>query len=365
MYRVLLPLTVCATLLAGTACERSPNAAVDPLRIGAVASLTGAAGEQGLNWVKGADLAAKELNKSGIAVKLVVEDDQTNPSKSVRAYNKLRDVDRVQAVIGGTWDYLGESLYPLADRDRLPLITPSNPHELISPEARASRWVMSNGLSLRAARYAANEFLQAEQVKTLGLLYPNLPFGTAQADMFRELSGQLGIEIVFDLRFSYDSGYQDTVRLGVRRLKQHAPDLTFAVLDYELLDVMTKEATRLQHVVKFLTTQHLHRAFAFSDDPSRYQGAYGIYPLIQDQSFKERFRAHHGEDPQVYSAHGYDAVRFLVSTLRSGVFADPAAGLEYKGIVGTYRYPTKGGPLVTDRAVVMTTRDGVFEAWKP
>ena len=95
-------------------CTSAPEESTsDEIRIGLIASLTGPAGEQGKNWMRGAKLAAKELKAKGVKLSLVVEDDRTLPAETVKSVQKLVHVDNVDALVGGTWDYLVESASPI------------------------------------------------------------------------------------------------------------------------------------------------------------------------------------------------------------------------------------------------------------
>lgn len=345
-------------------CDRTPEAP-GTIRIGAVASLTGPAGEQGKNWVEGAELAVDELKSRGIEVRLIVENDETSAPKVAAAFQKLTQVDRVRAVIGGTWDYLAETAYPLAERAKVPFITPSNPVEVLSDTAQKNRWVYSNGLSLRAARIAVAEFLKKEGVKTLGLMYPALPFGTVQAQMFEEVAAELGVAVTVKFEFTYDNAYLDSVKVGALKVTQAKPDLVFCVLDAGGTDLFLSELQKLRAEPKFLTTQHLDQAFLLGNDPARYRRAYGIYPKLEDTKFIERFHAKYNRDPKVYAPQGYDALMFFAEALHQGIdFGDPGARFSYRGVTGEHHLPSNGRALVEDVAVIMTTKDGVFAEYR-
>jgi len=361
-------IVVCGLLTMLPAGCKSTEKAPNSLRIGAVASLTGPAGEQGKNWVEGAELAVGELRAEGIAVELVVENDETSAPKVAAAFQKLARIDRVGAIIGGTWDYLAESAYPLAERLRVPFVTPSNPVEVLSAEAQRNRWVFSNGMSLRAARLAITDFLRAEGIRSLGVVYPSLPFGTVQAEMVIAVAAELGISVDTRVEFVYDSGYLDSVRLAALKVVEGGPDLVFCVFEASGVDLFLREMHKLRGRTRFLTTQHLDQAFLLAGDAGRerYAGAFGVYPRLDDEAFVERYSARYGRAPKVYAAEGYDALRFLATALHAGVdIADPNAVFTYRGVTGEHRLPPIGRALVHDRVVVMTTRRGLFEEYVP
>ena len=76
----------------------------EPLKIGMVTPLTGAAVESGRYQTQGAKLAAEEVNKAGGVlgrpIELVIEDDQTTNPGIVLAFSKLAGDKDVPAFIG-------------------------------------------------------------------------------------------------------------------------------------------------------------------------------------------------------------------------------------------------------------------------
>src|SRR6202795_3921822 len=78
----------------------------EPLKIGMVAPLTGAAVESGRYQTQGAKLAAEEVNKAGGVlgrpIELVIEDDQTTNPGVVLAFSKLAGDKDIPGFIGPT-----------------------------------------------------------------------------------------------------------------------------------------------------------------------------------------------------------------------------------------------------------------------
>lgn len=95
--------TLLATALAMPMVARAQEG---PIMLGTLSPLTGAGGSYGPGMRDMAAAMVKVANEGGgilgRQIKLVSEDDQTNPDAGVRGARKLIDVDRVQAIIG-TW----------------------------------------------------------------------------------------------------------------------------------------------------------------------------------------------------------------------------------------------------------------------
>ena len=102
----------------------------NPIKIGAVISLTGFAAPWGEFGKNGMELAVKNINDAGgingRMVELKIEDDRTDGKQAVSSYNKLVSVDGVDGVIGGVFDFTALPIIPLAKNNNTALISPSN-----------------------------------------------------------------------------------------------------------------------------------------------------------------------------------------------------------------------------------------------
>ena len=86
-----------------SACNRKPSDATVPVTIGAVLPLTGSYAQYGQHMKQGMELALDDARRSGslsnITVKLIAEDGQLDLKTSLNAFNKLKDIDHVSALI--------------------------------------------------------------------------------------------------------------------------------------------------------------------------------------------------------------------------------------------------------------------------
>ena len=350
-------------LVAGIGAKASDN---QEIKLGAIASLTGPAGEQGRNWLQGSQLAASELNAAGEPVALLVEDDGTVPMKAAGAFHKLASVREIKGIIGGTWDYLAEAIYPLAKHYRIPVITPTNPVEILSPSARENPWVYTNGMSLAAEKKAIRELFRELKIRTVALVYPNLPWGTMHARILDELIAEFRLNLVLREEFPMEA-YLEGVKVAALKVASKKPDIVYAPISYEGLDVLATVLRNLQVQQRLLVSQHLDEALRMAKDVSVYSQAYGVYPrVVLDQGFAQRFRQKFGSEPKVYAAEGYDAVMFLVKALRAGVDFGSAQGrFSYRGLTGEFRLPPNGRSLVESEAVIMAGEGSSIRPWSP
>ena len=334
----------------------------DAVRIGAIASLTGPAAEQGKNWIRGAELAVSDLSREGIHVDLSVEDDQTTPAKAASAFQVLASVKKTRAIIGGTWDFLAEAVYPLAAQFRVPFVTPTNPPEIFSDKVRTNPFVFSNSFSLESEATELRRILIAAHARSIALIFVNVPFGERHGALMRGLANELGIHIAFEQ--SVEIALENSeLKVAALRVQKEKPEVVFIVKDYAGLDAFMTELERVHARPLVLTTQHLDEAFALSKDESKYKRVYGLYPSYRREPFTSAFREKYGSEPKVYAESGYDALQFLARALHAGIqLEDQHSKFCYSGLTGEYCVPAFNKSLVQAPVEIMAIREGKLQA---
>lgn len=336
-------------------------AIAEEISIGAIVSFEGGAGEQGRNWLEGAQLAVDDLQRDGIKVRLVVENDSTQSAKAVTSFQKLARIDHVQGVVGGTWDFLAEAVAPLSKSFRIPFVTPSNPKEVLSDSAKANPYVFSNGITLQAERIALRKFLLERPVTSIGIVSVSVPFAEAHNEMVAAIASELKIPVIAKEVISLEEP-PSTYKVAAQKLARKKPELVYVLTDYSTIDIFLAELQNLRWSPTVVTTQHLEDGFLLSNsNVERYRNAFAVYPKYDRKRFDIPFLTRFKHPPRVFAANGYDAVQFLARVLHAGI--DPALStstFEYDGVVGKHRLPTPDRGLVDDEAVIMGFESGVF-----
>jgi len=115
-------LIVAATLVALSGAAQAQQ----PIRIGASFSGTGAYAELGQTVRRGYALCVKQANERGGVLgrrlELLTEDDQSQPERAVKIYEKLIAQDRVDIVFPPYSSPITEAVATLTDKHRMPLI---------------------------------------------------------------------------------------------------------------------------------------------------------------------------------------------------------------------------------------------------
>ncbi|MCD6099653.1 MAG: ABC transporter substrate-binding protein, partial [Candidatus Marinimicrobia bacterium] len=187
----------------GTQTKKGPEV----IKIGAILPLTGGAGKYGEDAKLGIELAVEENNaKGGIKgklIKVIFEDDQSNPQQTVSAFRKLITVHGVPVIIGAMTSSSALAVAPIAEQNRVVLISPSASAPVLSD---AGDFVFRNELS-----DAYGGVVQAEltwkklRIKKVAIIYINNDYGVGVKDAFEKTFKKLGGEIVDSESFEPDA----------------------------------------------------------------------------------------------------------------------------------------------------------------
>src|SRR4029079_8675775 len=101
-------------------------------KVGAYLSLSGPETQFGADTKEGIELAVDEVNKAGgpknHPIKMVYEDDKSNPQEATNKVLQLIDRDKVVALLGEVASSRSKAGGIAANRKKIPMISPSSTH---------------------------------------------------------------------------------------------------------------------------------------------------------------------------------------------------------------------------------------------
>ncbi|EPR41926.1 ABC transporter substrate binding protein precursor [Desulfovibrio sp. X2] len=177
----------------------APCHAAEPIKIGAIFSVTGPAsflGEPERNTVQ---MLADELNASGgllgRKVEVIVYDDETDVNKAVLAADKLIKKDRVVAVLGPSTS--GNSLAVMSkfERAHIPLVSCAAAEKITSP---VNPWIFKVAPSDRHAAEKILEDAKSKGYKRIAIITVSDGFGQSGREALKELIPAQGFTLVAD-----------------------------------------------------------------------------------------------------------------------------------------------------------------------
>jgi branched-chain amino acid transport system substrate-binding protein len=175
-----------------------PEEPGDPIRIGVVTSRTGDLAPTGIQVWAGVAFAAEEWNEQGgidgRPVEVVLEDDRSNPTDALSAFQKLIAETEPVAVWGPTFTPLVLAMEPAVVEAEIPVfVSPTGPVVTQRGDGWFFRTRTNDEKTGRIVAQVAIEDLEASQV---AFLYPNNDFGVGGYDIMSPAVAELGGEEV-------------------------------------------------------------------------------------------------------------------------------------------------------------------------
>lgn len=185
----------------------SPTGAQEVIKIGATAAITGAASslgqvqgklyegwEQAQNEAGG--ITVKSLGKK-LPIKIIYYDDKSNPSTSVKFYEKLINEDRVDFLIGPMGSPVGFAATTVAERYKFPmLLGPSSDPKIFD---RGFNYIQGvQDLATEWSRHFFDMLGKLRKTKTMALLTEDILFSRGVGDGVKRFAKNASIRIVFD-----------------------------------------------------------------------------------------------------------------------------------------------------------------------
>ena len=284
------------------------------VKIGVINSMTGPEAPIGENLTNGIKLAQEDLEKKGVKVQLVWEDDTGKPQISMSAMEKLATRDGVIGVVGPYTSACSNAVAKLAERYKVPLLVPAAAKEEITRQGYKHVFRM-NAPADQYAQVLLDAVTALGKPKTIAFLYENTDFGTSTSKAAKDYAAKKGIQMVADEPYSKGSpDYRSTLT----KVKATNPDLVFMVsyvadailLMRQAREIGLKPQAFLGGGAGFTTVQFsaekdisgfVFSATQWTDDVS--------WPGAKD--FATRYKAKFGKEPTYHAACAYESLRVM------------------------------------------------------
>ena len=287
--------------------------------IGAAIGLTGDSASWGEMSLKGAQMAADELNAqggiNGRKIEFVTEDTKSTAVGSISAVQKLVSVDHVAAIFGPTWldEYQGSQ--GIVSGTKIPMISPDAGAEAIStPKVFPN--VFSSWYRSQSKISVLIPYLASIGVKKMAIVMQNDSYYTDFGNRLKAEAVKYGITITdYDL---INAGEGD-LRTLMTKIKENNPDITFVALyDQKSVDGFFKDRAQINPSSKIAGDELWQDYLDNPDYAKDFNGMYFFAPVTQDASFEVRFKQKYkGEVPKFAAANGYDTIMILAQALKN------------------------------------------------
>lgn len=368
MKAVSRALLVAAAMVAAQGGALAQSAQGEPIRIGALLSVTGGIAGVGIPERDGVLLAAKIVNErggiDGRPLEIVLEDDGSNPDAAIPKINRLIHEEKVKAVIGPSGIAQTVAVGAIAHPLGVPMLAFTGLGPAVEKE-RSCVFHLTPSQELNAR--ALLSYARHIGAKNVGVLHDS-GYGQVIWNAMKGLDGEYGLTFAQVEKFEIAATDATAQAAAIRAT---GPDavivLSTSAVPFRNLKqvkvevpIISVHGTATYEYVKAMgdaADNIVHAEFIISEDP-----------LPNQKEFVETFQKEYGRLPKHFDAAGWDAVTHLAQTLgKVGLDASneelcAALRQPYEGVMTRFDFgqPDMGG-LTLSSFTYSKLENGVFK----
>ena len=368
LVAMLLIVAMALTMVSGAFAEEAA------IKIGLIGPMTGQNASYGMSAAQGAQIAVEEVNAlGGVQIELNVQDDESDPEKSVNAYNNLWDWG-AQMIIGSVTTSPCIAVGAEAYNDRMFMLTPSaSSTDVIAGKDNVYQLCFTDPAQGSAsAQYIAEHALASK----IAVIYNNADaYSTGIYQTFEAEAIELGLEIVAVSTFTDES---TDFSVQVTEAREAGAELVFLPIYYTPASMILQQAANMEYKPIFFGVDGMDGILNIEGfDTSLAEGVMLLTPFSADATddltvaFVTNYEAAYGATPDQFAADAYDAVYALYAAINAaGITADTPTeeccdllieamqGLEIEGVTGTMTWDATGA--VTKDPTAVRIENGVY-----
>ncbi len=294
----------------------------EPIKIGEISAQTGIGITIGEEELKGALLAAKEINARGGVfghpLQIVPGDVSIDKLKAgATVAQKLISVDKVLAIVGPQWDEPMQVVAPIAELAKVPLVGPDTTDTLKQEAAYSylfSTWY-DNRVGIRELlRHAQKHNLK----RVVILMQRKAGFWSFTRDAFVQNAPQFGVQVVKEFEMGEPISFD--FRTTLAKIKQVPHDAIFFVMSDPTQCVYLKQKKELGITSVSLGTESTGNPASLKECGAYMEGnTYFSTPRNDHEGYKvfaAAFEKEYGRQPLYPSAvTAYDGVGMIAKAL--------------------------------------------------
>jgi branched-chain amino acid transport system substrate-binding protein len=315
--------------------------------VGHYASMTGNTAHFGQDTDKAVRLAADEVNAAGGVlgrkVKVVTLDDRGDSAEAANAVTRLIDVEKVHAILGEVASSLSLSGGRVAQRRKVPMISPSSTNPKVTEVGDyIFRVCFLDPFQGKVMAKFAKENLKLERVAILKDVKNDYSIGLAEA--FKDAYEKMGGKVVVEQSYSQgdtDFSAQVTAIKGTDAQGIYIPGY------YAEVGAIARTAQRLGVKLPLMGGDGWDAPDLFKIGGDALENAYFSNHFAPDvasdkaKKFVDAFKAKYNIEPTGLGALGYDAATVLFDAIKRAGKTEPepiraalAETKDYEGVTG-------------------------------
>ena len=317
-----------------------------PIKIGFIGPLTGDAANIGQQSQAAVQIATDEINKAGgingRQVNVVYEDGKCG-AEAASAAQKLMNVDKVNAIIGGACSGETSSFIKTAMQNKIPVISYCSSNPSLTG---AGKYFFRNYPSdTFQGKFAADYLYNTLGVRKVAVLYVVNDWASGIKPVFDKEFKKLGGEIVYEEGVSVDASDYKT---QIQKIKLANPDYIYS-LSYEAnTAILVNQMKNLGVNIKLFGGDAWSDPKLFKETSGKADMLFATPKTPDNKDFDSKILAKTGSaQVGTCTAEAYDAMNLVAKTIStSGLDADSFANalraVVYDGISGKIAFDENG-----------------------
>ena len=341
----------------------------ETVTLGVVGPLTGNAAASGQVQANAVEMAVEEINAAGgidgkYMIKLVKEDDEGVPAKSVTVTQKLVNQDNIDVLIGALNSSCTLADMEITAANKIPQITPCSSAQSIVEQGNEFIF-RTTATDTTHIKTLLQYFRDKIKGKKVAVLYESSDFGTGAFSKIQEMAPEYGAEVAASEM--YNSGEKD-FSVHLTKIKQANPDAIIIWGYYTEAALISKQVKQNGIEVPLIGTGYnspklvelggdavngliFTTAFTEANPDEKVQAFDKKYKEIYQQSYDQNA-------PQAYDSVYLwaDAVKRAGTVDGQAVRDALLATKDFEGVAGIYNFSPNGEMVKT--LMVVQIQDG-------
>jgi branched-chain amino acid transport system substrate-binding protein len=290
----------------------------EEIKIGGAFALTGFASEWGEGELIAARLAIDEINQkggiNGKKVRLIVEDTQTDSLSTINAFNKLINIDRVDAIVGSTWleSFVGAG--EISENNKILTISPSSSISMFKEKQFDfvyTTWYREDFQSEFLLKH-----LSDNNKKKIVFILSNEPYWQAYSEFLKEKLEEYDVTLLYEISFNPE---RTDFRSDLLKIKDINPDVIFFGSDSEhSIFSLIKQSKEFGFDISNFYSNHSTGIFLQENNKDKsFNGVRYVNPIAMESEFLKEFYKTYPNIVSPSVTNTYDAVMIISKVLEN------------------------------------------------
>jgi branched-chain amino acid transport system substrate-binding protein len=340
---VVIIVVIIAVIIGGKG-ENKVSSNNKPIIIGAVISQTGYAAVDGMNIKNGMEMAVNDLKAEGINVKIVYEDDGTDPKQSVSAINKLISTENPDVLMGPIWSFLIDAALPVINNNKIVTFIPSSSSEVVNG---TSSYIFYGTYKNMEEIVPLANFLKENSLNKIAIVVSNDSWGESQYVPYTQVANMTGGEVVVSEKINYGTD-KDVIPTIVTKIMKNKTDVVLWTGYDEGGTILMKKLQEQGYTGTVVVGGSVMSGLVNRGTVIlRATDKLFSINIPMDPAFRAKYIATYKQEPGISADSAYDGVKILVKGIQAGKSGIDLAnylrdGFTYKGYLGSYDFDKSG-----------------------